>query len=423
MSTNKKRPSIKARRKEKRSFKLNITEQTKKRIAIGAIAAIVIAIGIAIGIFTFMATTSSKLSISDEAKSALNTPQENQPRFTLIQVDIDDDGSADMFVLLRSDPRDKQCIIVTIPVDTYVASAKGGGTTLSKISKTGSDEDLIKAVSSFCETGINHYIKINGQGLEKLVDYIGGIEVDLKEQTDDPSVGSTYIPGGVSTINGNQTIALLKSKNYSGGSDTVNSNQRTVSRALVRTIPNQSKTDPIVILDNISGDLKSDINTGTFLDINKIYKDITDDDILDTTVPGNRTTRSNEMVYVIDASSWKNIKQQMQYGSLPQAETSKTLKDVDASSFTIQIQNGSGVDGSAALLADKLKGMGCNVTEVGNAENKTYKETLIIYKNKDFKEDALAIKGSINNGRIVNGDGLYNIKTDILIIIGGDFKI
>lgn len=142
-----------------------------------------------------------------------------------------------------------------------------------------------------------------------------------------------------------------------------------------------------------------------------------------TDVPGYKTMRNNMMVFMIDASEWKNLRTQISYGMVPQTEDDITYKDIDPGSFTIIIENGAGIDGAASMLSDKLKNLGFNVVDSHNADSSVYKETLIIYGKESMKENAIAIKNSINNGRLVNGEGLYNLKSDILIIIGADLKI
>lgn len=108
---------------------------------------------------------------------------------------------------------------------------------------------------------------------------------------------------------------------------------------------------------------------------------------------------------------------------IPTSEDEITYKDIDPGSFTIIIENGAGIDGAASMLSDKLKRMGFNVIDSHNADSNVYKETLIIYGDQSMKQNAIAIMNSINNGRIVNGEGLYNMTSDILIIIGADLKI
>ena len=108
---------------------------------------------------------------------------------------------------------------------------------------------------------------------------------------------------------------------------------------------------------------------------------------------------------------------------IPQTEDDITYKDINPSSFTIVIQNGAGIDGAGAMLSEKLKNMGFNVIDTTNADSTIYQETLIIYGEESMRQNAIAIKNSLNNGRLVAGNGLYNMKSDILIIIGADLKI
>lgn len=75
------------------------------------------------------------------------------------------------------------------------------------------------------------------------------------------------------------------------------------------------------------------------------------------------------------------------------------------------------------MVTEKLKSMGYNVVKSDNAEMNTYQETLIVYNGDKQKDNAEAVKNSLNNGRLVNGTGLYQMTTDILVIIGGDYKI
>ena len=113
----------------------------------------------------------------------------------------------------------------------------------------------------------------------------------------------------------------------------------------------------------------------------------------------------------------------MSYGNIPTNDSSITIDDVDTAGITVEVQNGAGVSGAASSVANKLTEFGYNVTSVGNAESNIYKETLIIYNGESFRNQALAIKNTLNNGRCVDGSNLYNMKSDILFIIGGDLTI
>lgn len=417
--------------KTDKDFKLNfsfissISNNVKRGIGLGFVVVLVLAIGITVGIFAFMAATSSKLNIGDEAKAKLVRVQDNQEYYMLIAADVDGDvnETPEVLILTRANPVNKQLIFITIPIETYVASSAGGGTTLQKIYENEGDAALIESVSTFSEIGITHYIKINADGIKNLTNALGGIEVDLKEYVDDASVSDIYISQGKSTINGDEVLTLLRSQKFSGGKATISLNQRQACIGTFKAILNNPNINMAIIIDQIAGQLKTDMSVGDILNFIDTFKNIDDDKILQTEVPGYKTMRNNQMVYMIDASEWKSLRSQISYGKVPSTNADLTINDINPGSFTIIIQNGAGIAGAGAMLAEQLKSKGFNVIETSNAESNIYEETLIIYKGEPMKTNAQVIKNTINNGRLVNGDGLYTMNSDILIIIGGDLKI
>lgn len=419
------------RRKSERDFNIkgsifgSINSNVKRGIVIGLIALAVLAIGIAVGVFVFMASTSAKLSIDDEARAKLIRVQENQEYYMLFAADINEDENEcpDLLMLTRVDPLKMSIITVCIPANTYVASVQGGGTTLENVYKSSGDAGLIESVGSFSEVGIAHYVKASANGLSNLIDALGGIDVFLKEYVDDVTVGDVYIGQGDQHIKGYEALTLLKSSNFSGGMTTVMDNQKQVCMGILKGALFNKNINIAVLTDQIAGQIKTDMATGDILSFVDRYSKIDEEKIMCTDVPGYKTLRNNMMVFMIDASEWKNLRTQISYGMIPQTEDDITYKDIDPSSFTIIIQNGAGVDGAGAMLADKLKNMGFNVVDTTNADSNIYKETLIIYDSDSMRTNAIAIKNSLNNGRIVSGNGLYNMHSDILIIIGADLKI
>lgn len=407
------------------SFFGNLSGSFKRKFLIISIAIIVVIIGICVGVFAFMASTAGRLSISEEAKSKLVRVQENQPYYMLFSADIDNDSnhSPDILMLTRVSPTDKSFILIQIPIDTYVASAAGGGTTLNKIYQEHGDAALIESVAAFSEIGISHYVYSNADGIKNLVDSFGGIDVNLQEYVDDPSAGDVYIPQGNSHINGEETLVLLKAKNFREGSTVIASNQREVCCALLKAALFDKNINMPLLIDKVAGEIQTDMDPGILIHFVDHYSTTNPEDIQSTEIPGYKTVRNSLNVFMIDATSWKNLRTQITYGIVPTSSTEYTIADIDPSSFTILVQNGAGITGAASTLADNLKNMGFNVIGSQNAESNIYVETLIIYNGESMKKNAQVVCNLINNGRLVDGDGLYNMTSDILIIIGYDFKI
>ena len=418
-------------RKSERDFNIKgsifgaINSNVKRGIVIGGIALLVVLLGILIGYGVYVATTSAKLSIGDDAKSKLVRVQENQEYYVLFATDVDEDEDEvpDILMLTRVDPINKSFIIVSVPSATYVASNSGGGTTLENIYKDSGDAGLIEAVAGLAEVGLTHYVRSSASGLKNLIDAFGGIDVNLKEFVDDVSVGDVYIGQGESTIKGYEAITLLKSTNFSGGNTTVTDNQRQVCKGLLKATLYKPNINIAFLIDQMAGQIKTDMGAPDIISFASYYSDTEQKKIMDTELPGYKTMRNNMMVFMIDASAWKNLRTQISYGSLPKTEDEIDFEDIDPGSFTIVVQNGAGVDGAGAMLEERLKSMGFNVIETGNADSNIYKETLVIYGDDSNRTNAIAVRNSIKNGRLVNGNGLYNMKSDVLIIIGSDLKI
>lgn len=93
---------------------------------------------------------------------------------------------------------------------------------------------------------------------------------------------------------------------------------------------------------------------------------------------------------------------------------------LDRSELSVEIQNGSGIEGVAGKASDTLKALGYNVTAVGNADNFDYEGTVI--QVKSTKSDYLALLkkdlGSDYTIGTTSADLSADSSSDALVIIG-----
>jgi hypothetical protein len=89
-------------------------------------------------------------------------------------------------------------------------------------------------------------------------------------------------------------------------------------------------------------------------------------------------------------------------------------------SVSVEVQNGAGVDGVASDAARALREGGFEVGTVGNANQFVYKDTLVIHRGDQLA--ARAVRRSLPVGRLVESRGMYRVKTDVLVIVGKDWK-
>ncbi|MFI2201706.1 LCP family protein [Streptomyces sp. NPDC020192] len=143
-----------------------------------------------------------------------------------------DDGSArsDTAMIVHVHEGHKKADVVSIPRDTLVdrpACTDTGGTThpaatgvmFNESYSTGGAACAVKTVESLTGIRMDHYLEVDFQGFQKLIDDLGGVPVTTTKNIDDPQSHLT-LRAGTHTLNGRQALALVRTRHGVGdGSD------------------------------------------------------------------------------------------------------------------------------------------------------------------------------------------------------------
>jgi polyisoprenyl-teichoic acid--peptidoglycan teichoic acid transferase len=123
------------------------------------------------------------------------------------------DGLSDTMLLLRFNPETEQLVIMSLPRDTrtYV---NGYLTKLNEANRDGGPALAAESVSDLLGgVAIDRYVRINVQGVEKLIDALGGVTVnvpkDMKYQDDSQHL-YINLKAGEQHLNGNQALQFLR---------------------------------------------------------------------------------------------------------------------------------------------------------------------------------------------------------------------
>ncbi|HEY9652658.1 MAG TPA: LCP family protein, partial [Coleofasciculaceae cyanobacterium] len=147
------------------------------------------------------------------------------------------DGLSDTMLLLRFDPETEKIAVLSIPRDTRTYIEGHGLTKINAANYHGGPALTAKTVSELLEgVGIDRYIRVNVQGVEKLIDALGGVTVyvpqDMKYKDDSQHL---YIDlkEGKQHLNGDQTLQLLRFRYDKYGDIGRVQRQQMVMRALM----------------------------------------------------------------------------------------------------------------------------------------------------------------------------------------------
>lgn len=212
------------------------------------------------------------LKNTQDTKTATAAIKAKKPFSVLIMgVDSRDEnlvGRSDTMIVATINPTTKQTTLVSIPRDTYVT-----GVTINKLnsayadgsvngSASGGAENAITAVNKLLDIKIDHYMTINWDGFEELVNAVGGVTVNstlaFSQKATDSGPSYSFVKGE-NKINGAQALAFARMRHEDPQGDYGRqARQREVISAILRKM---KSLNTLVSYKPILGALGNNVKT------------------------------------------------------------------------------------------------------------------------------------------------------------------
>ncbi|PKW10077.1 transcriptional attenuator, LytR family [Streptomyces sp. 1222.5] len=143
-----------------------------------------------------------------------------------------DDGSArsDTAMIVHVYQGHKRASVVSVPRDTLIdrpacTDTKGAehpaanGVMFNESYSTGGAACAVKTVESITGIRMDHYLEVDFEGFQKLIDDLGGVEVTTTKNIADPQ-SHLHLKAGPHTLTGQQALGLVRTRHGVGdGSD------------------------------------------------------------------------------------------------------------------------------------------------------------------------------------------------------------
>ena len=230
-----------------------------------------------------------KKSDTSEAELASSGKSITEP-FTILLMGIDSTdevlsknaiANGDTLILITFNPKTLNATMISIPRDSYVPIACWSDKAENKITHAAAygNDCMINTIEEYLDVNIDYYAKINFKGLVKLVNAVGGVEVDVPQElcTDDSSRDQQIcIQPGKQILNGEEALVFARNrKSLSNGDFGRAQHQQEIVMALInkmKTITEVSKFTEI--LNTISNSLDTNLTTKQILSFYNVGKDI-----------------------------------------------------------------------------------------------------------------------------------------------------
>ncbi|REB08893.1 transcriptional regulator LytR [Sporosarcina sp. BI001-red] len=161
---------------------------------------------------------------------------ENRESLNVLLLGVDerkgDSGRSDTMIVMTMDPTHSRLQMVSIPRDTRTEIiGKGVDDKINHAYAFGGSEMSVATVENFLDIDLDYYIRVNMEGLEQLVDAVGGVTVnnafDFKQE------GHTFTKGR-QTLDGKQALSYVRMRKQDPEGDVGrNERQRQVIQAVL----------------------------------------------------------------------------------------------------------------------------------------------------------------------------------------------
>lgn len=223
-----------------------------------------------------------------------NTSDKIDKPFTVLVMGIDSTastlsknatGNGDALMMVTFNPKTLNATIFSIPRDTYVPIACFENQKENKITHAAwnGESCMIKTIENFTGINIDYYVKINFQGVVKLVEALNGISVDVPlDFCESNSKRSTKnenlicLKKGIRTLNGEEALALARHrKTLTTGDLQRGVNQQLVVQGILNKLKSvKSANQMLNILDTVSQNMDTNFTTKQILSFYDIAKNL-----------------------------------------------------------------------------------------------------------------------------------------------------
>ncbi|MFA6322745.1 MAG: LCP family protein [Candidatus Buchananbacteria bacterium] len=369
----------------------------------------------------------------------------------------------DTIILASFKPSTKQVALISIPRDLIVQIPGNGWRKVNAVNAIGEaanpghgPELTAEIISNIFDQPIQYYVRLDFTGFQKVVDNLGGIDVEVENTLDDyayPVPGKEmattslryehlHVEEGLQHMDGNLALKFVRSRKALGieGSDFARSRrqQKVLMAIKEKALSFGTLINPYRItnlMDTLSQHLLTNIQAWEILKAYDLGKSIKEADIVhhvfDDGPTGSLVQGSSpDGAYILQPKSGNYNEMRMIARNIfdtAAAENQKSATQV-IKPKTLEIRNGTNITGLAYRTSDYLESLGYKINKFDNAPTRDYKKTVVYNLVTDAKDTTAKkiaeilkadvtttlpdwVKAAGNNGQI-----------DIIIVLGQDNK-
>ena len=192
----------------------------------------------------------------------------------------EDVGRSDTLMLAAVDEEQGRATLLSIPRDTRVEVGKYGYDKINHAYAFGGHEMTLAAVSKLLGVPITHYIMIDTSAFERIVDAVGGVDIDVEKRMyyedpwDDNGGLIIDLQPGAQHMNGAQAIQYVRYRDGEGDIGRIARQQHFMRALLTQFLSPQVLPRIAAITDEVKNAVETDLTTRQMLTLARRLTDI-----------------------------------------------------------------------------------------------------------------------------------------------------
>ncbi len=288
---------------------------------------------------------------------------------------------------------------------------------------------------------IHYYGRFNFSAFEELVDLIGGIDIYVPEDINDPTYPDEayghdpfYIEAGQQHLDGEMALKYARTRHSLGGDFDRAKRQQQVIMAIFERITQPDMLPELAanapeLWQTLQGAVVTDLTLDQIIALARLTSEVNADDIRYAVIDEHYTqfwTTPDEQQVLIPLRD--RMREMRDYIFTTEAPSPQHVDDPVArlteEAAVIQVLNGTGVEGLAGSTTTYLQQQpGLSIAEPGNADHSEYAETLIVvYTGKIYTAEYLVTLFGLPSRAVVHSPDA-NATHDISFVLGADFQL
>lgn len=426
------------------SFKKKSKKRKIRRVVILSLAVIVLGV---LGYFGWIAYQSMKNIFANENAPGLlglldkkQLKGESSGRVNILVLGVGDEGHdgatlSDTIMVVSYDVSSKNISMISIPRDLYVKIDVYGYSKINsahaygeKYKYSGGGPQLARdTISYVLDIPIHYYVRADFTGFSKLIDAVGGVDIDVEKNLYDPLYpGGTFnITKGLHHMDGKLALKYARSRETTSDFDRAKRQQQVMIAFKDKLLSTQTLANPKKIAEIIQitgNNVKTDFQTneiqrlieiGRTIDSKKIVSKVLDNAPDGLLIAGNYPQAGYTLIPKLGLGNYSAIRSM--------AKNIFNDNSILDEAAKLAVYNGTSTTGLAANVTEELRASDYIVQYTGSDQSQSHLTTIIYDNTNGVKPKTILALEKIFKVKSQKNPA-PNSNYDIEIIVGKDYK-